>query len=212
MDGVVNRFHGLFGFGSYGRQNRPKNEFLYEVKRNGVTIVKGESGQPGLADIKLSVKKAIVSSDPVVSVKLAAELPTGDAKRGYGSGNIGADLSLLLDKKLGERYLTYWNVGVAYPGDIDGYEKVRTRRFAFGGASVEMVFSDDLNLLAQWSFQTSPYPETGIRCVDAVATQLTFGARFNGGNGGSYDFTFAEDPNTAGVPDFTVGFSFKKKF
>src|SRR3989338_35576 len=53
MDGVVNGFHGLFGFSSYGRQNRPNNDFLYEVKRNGVTIVKGESGQFGLADIRL---------------------------------------------------------------------------------------------------------------------------------------------------------------
>ena len=212
MDGAINKLHGLFGFGSYSQQDRPKNEFLYEVKRNGVTIVKGESEHAGLADIRLSAKKGLISSDPVMSVRLGLELPTGDAKRGYGSGNAGADLSLLLDKRLGESYMAYCNLGVADPGDLDGYEKVKMRHFAFGGIAFEMAATDNLNLLAQWNYQTSPYPETKIRSVDAVVVQFAFGARFIGENGGSYDFTLTEDPNTAGAPDFTIGLSYKKKF
>jgi hypothetical protein len=217
MDGAVNEFHGFFGFSSYGRKNRPNNDFLYEVKRNGSTIVKGESGQAGLSDIKLSAKKTLMSSenhlaDPVVSLKLVVELPTGDAKKGFGNGNIGTDISLLLDKQLGEGYMTYYNLGVANPGDLDGYEKVKMRKFAFGGIALETPYRDNLNLLAQMTFQGSPYPKTGIRSLDSVVVQLAVGARYITGNGGRYDFILTEDPLMAGSPDFTIGIFYKEKF
>lgn len=212
MDGAVNDYHGIFDFSSYGRNRRPKNDFLYEVKRNGATIVKGEAGQAGLSDIRLSAKKALVSTGHAISVKLVVELPTGDARKGFGSGNIGTDISFLLDKPLGERYISYYNLGVAFPGDLDGYEKVKMRQFVFGGIAFEMAAWKNLNLLAQMSFQGSPYPKTGIRSVDSIVTQLTFGGRYLAENGVSYDLTFAEDMIMAGSPDFTIGMSCKKRF
>lgn len=212
MDGAIERFHGLFGFATYGRQNRPENEFLYEVKRNGTTLIKGESDHAGLADVRLTAKKVLTSSDPFITMKLAVELPTGDAKKGYGNGNVGADLSLLLDKQIRERYMTYWNLGVARPGDINGYEKIKTKYFAFGGAGVETAIWDTWNILAQWTVQQSPYPKTGIRSVDSSAHQVTLGARYRGENGGNFDVTLAEDSNGGGVPDVTFSFSYKKKF
>ena len=45
MDGFLDSYHDTFGFPDYGRSNRPDNDFLYEVKRNGTVVVKGESGQ-----------------------------------------------------------------------------------------------------------------------------------------------------------------------
>jgi len=212
MDGAVNDYHGIFDFSSYGRNRRPKNDFLYEVKRNGVTIVKGEAGQVGLSDIRLSAKKALVSSDQVMSIKLTIELPTGDARKGFGSGNIGTDISFLLDKPLGEKYISYYNLGVAFPGDLDGYEKVNMRQFVFGGIAFEMAAWKKLNLLAQMSFQSSPYPKTGIRSVDSIVTQLTIGGRYLAENGVSYDLAFTEDMIMAGSPDFTIGMSYKQKF
>ena len=212
MDGTVDSYHKLFGFSSYGRQNRPKNDFLYEVKRNGVTIVKGESGQAGLSDIRLSAKKLLTLSDSVMSLKLVVELPTGDAKKGYGSGNIGTDISLLLDKPSGENYMTWYNLGIAFPGDLDGYEKIKTRKFVFGGIALEMAAWSNLNFLAQMSFQGSPYPKTGINSVDRIVAQLVLGGRYFTGEGGSYDLTFAEDLVMSGSPDFTIGLSYKKKF
>lgn len=211
MDSPINYLHRTVGFSNYGREYRPENDFLYEVNRKGVTIIKGEQGKVGLSDIRLSAKKAIISSDPAVSLKLDIELPTGDAKKGYGSGNLGTDLSLLLDKRVGESFMTYCNLGVAFPGDLDGYETVDLKQFAFGGIALEMSALENFSLLAQFSFQESPYPETGVRPVDATATLLTFGGRYNSQGHGSYEFTFTEDPNTAGAPDFTVGLSYKKK-
>lgn len=212
MDPMVNDFHGTFGFSDYGRKSRPDNAFLYEVKRNGVTIVRGEPGEIGISDIRLSAKKAVISSDPAVSLKLSVELPTGDAKKGFGSGNFGTDITLLLDKKFGESIMTYYNLGIAFPGDLDGYQTVKMRSFIFGCVALEMAAWKNVNLLTQLSLQESPYPKTGIKNIDATATLLTFGGRYITKSGGSYEFTFTEDPNIAGTPDFTYGLSYKSRF
>lgn len=212
MDGPVNFFHRTAGFANYGREKRPDNDFLYEVRRRGVTVIKGEPGKVGLSDIRLSAKKAVISSDPVMSLKLDVELPTGDAKKGYGNGNLGSSISLLLDKQLGKRFVTYCNAGLAFPGDLEGYETINLRQFAFGGIALEMAAWKDLNLLAQISFQGSPYPETDIRAIDATAALLTLGGRYKTLNRGSFEFNFTEDPNTAGAPDFTVGLVYKNHF
>ncbi len=44
MDDLLRSYHNAFGFPDYGRSNRPDNEFLYEVSRNAVLVIKGESG------------------------------------------------------------------------------------------------------------------------------------------------------------------------
>lgn len=212
MDSPINFFHGLFGFPDYGRSYRPENDFLYDVKRKGVTIVKGEAGRSGISDIRLSAKKAIASPDQTVSFKLSLELPTGDARKGLGSGNFGTDATILLDKKAGDRLMTYTNIGIAFPGDLAGYETVNMRQFYFGGISLEMAAWKGINILSQLSFQGSPYPETGIRAVDATAVLFTVGAKYTNQSGGRYEFTFTEDPNAAGAPDFTVGLSYKRSY
>lgn len=212
MDGPVNAFHKAFGFSDYGRNKRPENAFLYEVKRRGVTIIKGEDGRFGLSDITLSVKKAIIRSDPDISLKFDLELPTGDAKRGYGSGNFGADGSLLLDKRLGESFMSYCNIGYAVPGDLEGYETIGMRPFIFGGIALETAAWRNISLLTQLTFQESPYPKTGIRGIDAYAVLFAFGGRYSTKGSGSYEFSFTEDTNTAGAPDFTVGLAYKKSY
>lgn len=212
LDAPLNFYHRAFGFRDYGRSSRPENDFLYDVKRKGVTIVKGEVGSYGISDIRLSAKKLLVASDRLVGFKMSLDIPTGDAKKGYGSGNFGADGTILLDQKLGERFMTYTNIGVAFPGDLAGYETVKMRSFFFGGVALEMAARKDLSLLAQLSFQESPYPETGISEIDGTATLFSVGARYVDQNGAGYEFNFTEDPNATGAPDFSVGLSYKIRY
>ena len=42
LDGVLEDYHNTFGFSDYGRSDRPHNEFLYEVRRDGNLIIKGK--------------------------------------------------------------------------------------------------------------------------------------------------------------------------
>jgi hypothetical protein len=211
MDDFINSYHNAFGFSDYGRSNRPENKFLYEIRRNGVPVIKGENGSVGVGDIRVTVKTPLLRGDPAISIKGNLEFPTGDAKNGYGNGSIDGGLALMIDKKLGEKFKAYGNLGAVFPGDLKGYQNVNLRDFIYGGAGVEADIWKSLSLLGQVFIQGSPFPKTGISSVDRLAVLLTFGGRYYSGNN-SFEISFTEDPNTAGAPDFSLNFSFKKEF
>jgi hypothetical protein len=210
MDDFLNSYHDAFGFPDYGRSSRPENKFLYEVRRNGVLVIKGENGGIGFGDIRVTLKTPLLRGDPAISIKGNLELPTGDAKNGYGNGSIDGGFVVMIEKKLGEKLKTYGNLGAVFPGDLKGYQNVNLRDFIYGGAGVEADLWKRLSLLGQVFIQGSPFPKTGISSVDRLAVLLTLGGRYYSGKN-SFEFSFTEDPNTSGAPDFSLNFSFKKE-
>ena len=211
MDGFLNSYHDAFGFPDYGRSNRPDNEFLYEVRRNRDLVVKGKNGHIGIGDIRLTFKKPLLNRDPTISIKGDIELPTGDAKAGYGNGSIDAGIAVLMDKKLSEYFKSYLNIGAVFPGNLRGHEEITLREFLYGGAAIEASFWKNISLIVQVFVQGSPFPKTDISSVDRLAVLLSLGGRYSSGNN-NFEFSLTEDPNTSGAPDFTLNFSFKRIF
>ena len=211
MDDFLHTYHSASGFSDYGRHNRPENKFLYEVRRNGVLIVKGETGRIGIGDIKFTLKKPLLTGDPAVSIKGDIELPTGDAKTGFGNGSIDAAIALLVDKNIGETFRAHVNLGGVFPGDLRGHERVHLRTFMYGGAALEAALRKNVTLIGQLFIQQSPFPETGIGQVDRTAVLLSLGGRYYSGNN-ILEVSLTEDPNTAGAADFTLNCSLKRRF
>lgn len=211
MDGFLESYHSAFGFPDYGRSSRPENQFLYEVSRKGVTVIRGDNGKIGIGDIRLSAKRVLLDGDPVISIKADLQLPTGDASRGFGNGSLDAGLAVLADKKISEKFMTYFNTGVIFPGDLKAEETIALRTSWFAGASIEAALWKRFGLLGQILFQSSPYPKTGIGNIDRISALLSFGGRYSCGRN-SLEFSLTEDPNTAGAPDVTFNLSYKRKF
>jgi hypothetical protein len=211
MDGFLDSYHDAFGFPDYGRSNRPDNDFLYEVKRNGTVVVKGESGRIAVGDIRFTLKKPLIQGDPVISIQGEIELPTGKPETGYGNGRIDAGIGLLMDKKIGDAWKTYLNLGAIFPGDLKGHKRVDLKSFIWGGAAIEAALWKTISLLGQAFIQGSPFPETDIAAVDKTAVLLSLGGRYHSGNS-SFELSLTEDPNTSGAPDFTLNFTFKQSF
>jgi hypothetical protein len=211
VDGFLNSYHDTFGFPDYGRSNRPDNDFLYEVKRNGTVVVKGESGKIAFGDIRFTLKKPLIQGDPAISIKGEIELPTGEPETGYGNGSFDTGISLLMDKTFGETWKTYLNFGVVFPGDLKGHERVDLKSFIWGGTAIEAAFWKTISLVGQVFIQGSPFPDTGIASVDRTGVLLSLGGRYHSGTS-SFELSLTEDPNTSGAPDFTLNFTFKQSF
>lgn len=208
MDGILADYHNAFGFPDYGRSARPENDFLYEVRRDGHLIVKGRSGIR-LGDIRLAVKKPLITSDGfALSVKGDVELPVGNAREGFGNGSMDTGLALLLDKKITGSIMTYANLGVVFPGDVRGHEKVDLKNFVCGGAGVEAYIGKGVSFLVQLQGQSQIYPETDLLAVDRDAYLLVIGGRYKTGKR-SFDFSLTEDINTSGAPDFILNLTYK---
>ena len=210
MDGFINSYHDAFGFPDYGRSNRPDNKFLFNIKRKGKDIVKGQSGGIGIGDVRLTLKTPLLRGDPAVSAKADIELPTGDAETGYGNGSIDTGVALLINKKLSGYFMSYVNAGVVFPGKFRGHDRINLREFLYAGTALEANVTKNLSLIGQVFVQGSPLPETGISEIDRTAVLLSLGGRYHSGDH-SFEFSFTEDPNTSGAPDFTLNFSFRRK-
>jgi hypothetical protein len=181
------------------------------VRRDNILVVKGRNGRIGIGDIRLAFKTLLLKADPAVSLQASIEFPSGDAEAGFGNGSIDTGLAIMMDKNFGEKLKSHLNFGVVFPGDLNGYEKVKCRDFFHGGAAVEAAFWKNISLLGQLLIQGSPFPETDIPSVERTAVLLSFGGRYYSG-GNSFEVSITEDPNTSGAPDFTMNFSFKRRF
>jgi hypothetical protein len=211
LDRPLAWYHRAFGFTDYGRGSRPNNAFLYEVRRNGMPVVIGENDKAGIGDVRLTAKKLLVDDAFTVSIMGTLELPTGDAKVGYGNGSVDTGLALLVDKRLGQDNLWYANLGAVLPGDLKGYQTVGLRNYGYAGTGVEALVWPSLSLIGQVSMQTSPYPRTDITQVDRSAILLVLGGRYYAEHG-SYELSLTEDLNTSGAPDFILNLSWKGKW
>jgi len=208
MDSFLESYHDAFDFPDYGRSLRPHNEFLYEVKRDGRLIIQGESGI-GIGDIRFALKRPLMYSDDFkLSIKADVEVPVSNAEKGYSNGSIDAGLSLLFDKTVTEGTMTYWNLGVVFPGDIKGHDTLDLKNFVYGGAAVETGFLNYLDLVVQLMWQSTIYPETDIVPVDREACFIVIGGRYATGEK-SYELSLTEDISTSGAPDFILNFTYK---
>ena len=211
MDRPLEWYHQTFGFPDYGRSTRPQNEFLYDLEKDGAPLIEGDSDRTGFGDVRLALKKKITIIDPVISVLADVELPTGNARIGYGSGSIDSAIAVLLDKDLGSETRLYANLGAVFPGDLKAYQSVKLDNFIYAGTGVEALIWPHCSLLAQIMVQTSPFPHTGISEIDNAALIMMLGGRYYVGTG-SFELSLTEDLNTSGAPDFILNFSYKKRF
>jgi hypothetical protein len=161
--------------------------------------------------MKLTVTIPLLKGDPAVSIRADVELPTGDADVGFGNGSIDAGISFLVDKQFGDTFKAYANIGAVFPGDLKAYDRIRLKDYLYAGTSLEAVLWKNISLIGQMFIQGSPFPDTDISSVDRTAVLLAFGGRYYSGSN-SFELFLTEDPNTSGAPDFTMNFSFKRKF
>jgi hypothetical protein len=208
MDGFLNTYHRTFGFDDYGRPNRPLNSFLYEVRRNGTKVIKGEEGI-GLGDIRLGIKRFLLSSDGLnISIKGGLELPVGDADKGFGNGAMDGSFSFLFDKGISERIMTYWNIGAVFTGDLIASEEVSLKNFFYAGLAVEAVLRKDLSFVIQFEGHPSVYPDTDLKAIDTCACIFAFGGRYYTARG-DFEFSLTEDISNGAAPDFILNITYK---
>jgi hypothetical protein len=211
LDQPLETYHSAFGFPDYGRSRYAKNEFHYRVFRNGKRVVSGESGRVGLGDLRLTAKKTFSFGNSSLAVKGDIEFPTGEPNTGFGNGSLDLGLSAIAEWKPAALFLLTGTLGLVFPGDLKAYETVDLQPYYYLGLAGEWAIWKRLSVIGQALAQTSPYPETGISAIDRTGVILTLGGRYASGLN-SVEFSFTEDLNVTGAPDFTFQLGFKHKF
>jgi len=211
LDETIVQFHRALGVDS-GKNQEPKGRFLFEVRKNGLPVLRGESGRVGLGDIRAYAKKALFRDDAFAVALLAdLEFPSGDARKGYGNGRLDKRVALLAERKFGERVNVYANVGKVFPGDLHGFTTLRFDDYRYGGLGFEAALSERSGLLGQFTVQDTPLPKAGLVYPVLLARPVLFtlGYRYTAG-GNSYEFSLTENLNPSFSPDLMLNVTLKR--
>lgn len=153
--------------------------FVFNVTRNGQTIMSGGPGAMGLGDTILMSKYHLLmegAATPAVSLRGAVKLPTGDQSDFFGSGSPDFALGLAVEKLVAGRWMLYGNVtGVLPTGTIAGFG---LRPTVSGLAAIEYLWSENLSLTTHFDFYSSPFYGTGATAFDQGVTELVLGFNY----------------------------------
>jgi hypothetical protein len=211
LDYPLESYHNAFGFPDYGRSRYPKNQFRYQVINRGGLVVAGENGRIGPGDIRLTAKKELLTGRAALSLKGDLELPTGSPDTGFGNGSLDAGLSLIGEYNVSPTIKVTGILGGAVPGELKANQNVGLNSYVYFGGTAELQLFKPFEVIGQVLVQTSPYPDTGISEIDRTAIILTLGGRYRWGKN-HIEFSFTEDLNTTGAPDFIFQLGFKRTF
>ena len=107
----------------------------------------------GIGDVALNYRYQLVFKEGVMAVspRFSLILPTGDEKKGLGNGTVGYQVNLPVSLKLGERFVTHWNLGMTFTPNAkeSGGEKADTFNTNYGMSLVYLV-NRNLNALVEF--------------------------------------------------------------
>ena len=150
--------------------------FVFNVTRNGQTIMSGGPGAMGLGDATVMSKYQLLTegaATPAVSLRGAVKLPTGDQSAFFGSGSPDFGLGLAVEKLVAGRWMLYGNVtGVVPTGTIAG---IGLRPTLSGLVAIEYLWSENLSITLHFDYYSSPFKSTGISAFDKGVTESVLG-------------------------------------
>ena len=211
LDGFLGDFHETFGLPNYGREQRPENEFLYFIEKDGNPWLKSEFGGLHWLDPSVSLEYRLSDrGDPheeagrwTASLQYALKLPLGDSDAGFGSGHFDHRLSLPV-RWIRPPLAAYLIPAFSFLSDPDTRgADIQVRNVAGVTVSAEWAFARDWSLLAGLNFYTSPFKNTGIRQFDTESLQLDVGLIWSPTPAVRTEWSFSEDL-TRSAPDFAL--------
>src|SRR5690606_26534324 len=115
----IQEFHDAFDLPNGGRELVPNDQFRSSLVIDDRLVYEGEQ-RPGLGDLAVTQAWRLVGgpgSPFRLALRTGVELPTGDADRGYGSGEIDLGAALAMTVEAGGFALhaqALWSL----PGDL----------------------------------------------------------------------------------------------
>jgi hypothetical protein len=165
LDEPIKFFEEVTGFKRSIRFDRPQHLFSYTLQKDDRNALEGTSGAVGIGDIAFSAKALLREEGqwaPAIAGRFALKLPTGDADRALGSGEVDVGLGVALEKTFGAVRL-YFHTGLTVPTGnpfsgtgIDSVPMLST--FLTG----EYRLTERFSLLVQLDGVTSPVRNTGL--------------------------------------------------
>ena len=200
LDGVIERWHRLFGLPQGDRPGRPRNSYLITYQRSGGPAVSAPSGT-ALGDLALEGGRELIARpDETLTVWLGVEAPTGLRAASTGDGALDAAAWASGALRLAPRWSVAGRAGLSRSGGDGLLPFERTLRFAT--ATVGFDATARLECLLQLDLHSAIARGSELAFLGAVA-ELTIGGRYRLRSGATFEAGVVEDVAVNHSPDVT---------
>lgn len=208
LDDFVIRYHDGFGFPDQGRKAAPRDAFQVAATNGSAPVWTVQRDSAELLDVPLQLQWTAVPPRPGqlgVALLGALELPTGDARRGYGSGGVDAALAVAFELPA-ERFAFYGQLQHAFAATPTA---TRASGLAFADVTaaslgLETLLLPELSLLVQVAGETSTLRDFGLAETAREQLLLWVGGRWRSTPRIAFELGFGEDLIGLVSPDFTA--------
>jgi Protein of unknown function (DUF3187) len=179
MDPFIDSIESFFGASNPERSLYPNNSFgAFFVRQGDITLFGGKHEDPEIGDMWLSAKQEILHAPglPLVSLRGAVKLPTGDVAEVFGSGHPDFGLGFAADYQPFRRLWLYGNLSGIYPVGPITPVNLTLNPILNQALAAELELWRDCSLLLQQEVYTSPIHGTGTRMLDGTVVEITAGA------------------------------------
>lgn len=177
LDTFLESYHRTFGFPNAGRENFPRDRFVYRVTEGVTRRIDAPSAGFRLGDIQLGLRQELFTEGrrrPAIGWFAAVDLPTGSTSRGLGNGYPDIGGGVLLEKSH-RRWHGYLNAGYFVSGGIDPINHLMRDAFFSSMLGAEFSVSKRLALHMQYHTGTPLLAHMGEQRWDWPPGDLAFG-------------------------------------
>ncbi len=212
LDAFIEDWHDTFGLPQGGRDTAPRNRFIYQYQRNGITELSLTERSIGIGDLRLTAAKQwqTVADGTRLALRGALSLPTGDSDALRGSGAVEVALWATADRRaqwFGYAGKLFGGGGLLLMGDGDVLADQQRRVAAFASLGAGARVLPWLTLKLQADFHSALYDKSALQQISANAVQLLMGGDFQLTKNIRLELMVSEDLTVHASPDvvFHVG-------
>jgi hypothetical protein len=200
MDSIINDWHDFWGLPEGGRDQAPKNQYLYHYERDGEVLLSNTESGARLGDIEVSWHFEATEG---LTLSTQLQLPTGDTDRYAGGGTIGGSFWGTYAAESG-RWSGFGAAGVSFNGRGDILPGQQRRTTPFGGAGVGFELMPWLRVVGQVYAHTALFKDSELSPLERDSIQLSLGGIFRLGESTRLHLLFQEDLGVNASPDFSI--------
>lgn len=214
MDGFIDDFHGVFGFGSGGRDRVAEDQLLYRVVRGGNTPVNVDDSTGGVGDLRFSLSRELTNMPQGrgASVGATLKLPAGDADRLTGSG--AADLAVWATygtDNPDSRWGLVGTIGAIHTGKGEILRDLRRQGGLFGSLTLAYAWSETLQFKTQVYANSALYKDSALDPLNSTSILGVLGGSWQFSPLWGLDVGVVEDLHAGASPDVSFHFALRRR-
>jgi len=217
FDGMIENFHGAFGFSDAGRSRLPRNTSVAFLYLDGQQVFRDHTNLEGagLGDVVLASKFKLATGNeirPFLAARVAIKLPTGSYEKLRGSGSIDYGLQLLLSK-LFNRNSVHLNLGWVVPGKWRLVPNLGLSPAYSAMLGYERLLGEKTAVVIQTLINTSLFRKATRSPLARTSYEVTAGVRFERPQGLRWTLSLTENyAYFDNSPDFGLQLGFERLF